>query len=58
MQQAYGGGPQTPEGQTETAILQFLALFFLVIMVEGIFIAASVRSHMLCASCNMAVPRR
>ena len=44
VEQAYGKSPQPPASQFETAILQFLALFFIAIMTEGVFLAVSVRT--------------
>ena len=45
VDQAYGKSPQPPSSQFETSILQFLALFFIVIMTEGVFLAVSVRMN-------------
>ena len=42
VDQAYGKSPQPPASQFETAILQFLAVFFIAIMTEGVFLAVSV----------------
>ena len=42
VQQAYGLEPQTAEGQLETSYLLFLGLVFVIIILEGLFIATSV----------------
>ena len=43
VDQAYGKSEQPPASQFETAVLQFLAVFFAAIMAEGVFLAVSVR---------------
>ena len=43
VDQAYGKSEQPPASQFETSVLQFLAVFFAAIMVEGVFLAVSVR---------------
>ena len=43
VDQAYGKSEQPPASQFETNVLQFLAVFFAAIMVEGVFLAVSVR---------------
>ncbi len=43
VDQAYGKSEQPPTSQLETNVLQFLAVFFAAIMVEGVFLAVSVR---------------
>ena len=45
VQQAYGLEPQTAQGQIETSYLLFLGLVFVFIILEGLFIATSVRNH-------------
>ena len=42
VQQAYGLEPQTAQGQIETSYLLFLGFVFVVIILEGLFIAISV----------------
>ena len=42
--QVYGGGPLTEEQKAEGAVVSLLALVFAAILVEGVFLAASVRS--------------
>ena len=42
VQQAYGLEPQTAEGQLETSYLLFLGLVFVIIILEGLFVATSV----------------
>lgn len=42
VQQAYGLEPQTTEGQLETSYLLLLGLIFVIIILEGLFIATSV----------------
>ena len=43
VQKAYGQQPPTTEGVLEGYYLGFLAIFFIVILAEGLFIALSVR---------------
>ena len=43
VQQAYGGGAQTPAGQAETLVVRGLGVFFFFILAEGLFLALSVR---------------
>ena len=43
VQQAYGGGAQTPAGQAETLAVRALGVFFFFILAEGLFLALSVR---------------
>ncbi len=45
VQQAYGLEPQTAQGQLETSYLLFLGLVFVLIILEGLFIATSVSDH-------------
>lgn len=45
VQQAYGLEPQTAQGQLETSYLLFLGLVFVIIILEGLFIATSVSNH-------------
>ena len=45
VQQAYGDEPATLAGNLEASYLTLLGLVFLVIMLEGIFIAVSVSSR-------------
>ena len=47
VDQAYGDSPPAPASQAETAVLQFLGLFFGVIILEGLFLAASVRARIM-----------
>jgi hypothetical protein len=42
VEQAYGVEPQTAQGQLETSYLLILALVFVIIILEGLFIATSV----------------
>lgn len=44
VEQAYGDNPQPPASQAETLVLQFLGVFFLAIIAEGLFLAVSVRN--------------
>ena len=48
VDQAYGKSEQPPASQFETTVLQFLAVFFAAIMVEGVFLAVSVRMITAC----------
>ena len=43
--QVYGGGPLTEEQKAEGAVVSLLALVFAAILVEGVFLAASVRGR-------------
>lgn len=43
VQQAYGGAPKTLQENLEGSYLTLLGVVFLIIMLEGIFIAVSVR---------------
>ena len=52
VQKAYGQQPPTTEGVLEGYYLVFLALFFVVILAEGLFIALSVRERR-SAHCSM-----
>lgn len=42
--QVYGDGPQTPAQKAENSVVALLATLFFVILLEGIFLAGSVRS--------------
>ena len=46
VQQAYGLEPQTAQGQIETSYLLFLGLVFVIIILEGLFIAISVSNYL------------
>ena len=48
VQQAYGVEPQSAQGQLETSYLLFLTLVFVFIILEGLFIALSVRAPLSC----------
>lgn len=51
VQQAYGGGAQTPAGQAETLVVRALGVFFFFILAEGLFLALSVRLRTLSPAC-------
>ena len=53
VQKAYGQQPPTTEGVLEGYYLVFLAIFFVVILAEGLFIALSVRER---GSAQCSVP--
>ena len=44
VQQAYGQQPPTVEGQLEGGYLTLLAIGFVIILLQGLFLALSVRS--------------
>jgi hypothetical protein len=56
VQQAYGGQPPTLEGQLEGYYLTFLAIAFVVILLEGLFLALSVQLSS-SSSCRMPASR-
>lgn len=53
VQQAYGGKPRSVTGTVETYYVSVLALAFVVILVEGLFVAVSVRIDSLVISTSL-----